>query len=52
MVDEGHRLKNSACKLNTELKAYKADARLLLTGELGLCERSALKGRPSENSVG
>jgi hypothetical protein len=32
IVDEGHRLKNAACKLNGELRMYKADHRLLLTG--------------------
>ncbi len=32
VVDEGHRLKNSGCKLNAELKQYKAAHRLLLTG--------------------
>ena len=28
----GHRLKNAGCKLNLELKRYKAKHRLLLTG--------------------
>jgi SNF2 family DNA or RNA helicase len=32
IVDEGHRLKNAACKLNGELRAYSAAHRLLLTG--------------------
>lgn len=32
VVDEGHRLKNAGCKLNAELKHYKAKCRLLLTG--------------------
>jgi SNF2 family DNA or RNA helicase len=32
VVDEGHRLKNSACKLNAELRAYSTSHRLLLTG--------------------
>ncbi|ORY81644.1 hypothetical protein LY90DRAFT_375786, partial [Neocallimastix californiae] len=32
IVDEGHRLKNYNCKLFRELKAYKTDNRLLLTG--------------------
>ena len=31
-VDEGHRLKNAGCKLNAELRHYKAHGRLLLTG--------------------
>ena len=31
-MDEGHRLKNAACKLNAELRAYSAAHRLLLTG--------------------
>jgi SNF2 family DNA or RNA helicase len=35
VVDEGHRLKNAACKLNAELRAYSTQHRLLLTG--GLC---------------
>lgn len=34
IVDEGHRLKNPDCKLNREMKRYKADHRLLLTGKL------------------
>ena len=33
VLDEGHRLKNAACKLNTELRAYSATHRLLLTGD-------------------
>ncbi len=32
IVDEGHRLKNTGCKLNRELKAYRTQHRLLLTG--------------------
>jgi len=32
IVDEGHRLKNYNCKLFRELKLYKTDNRLLLTG--------------------
>ena len=32
VLDEGHRLKNAACKLNAELRLYKTDHRLLLTG--------------------
>lgn len=32
VVDEGHRLKNAACKLNAELRAYDTQHRLLLTG--------------------
>jgi len=32
IVDEGHRLKNYNCKLFRELKSYKTDNRLLLTG--------------------
>lgn len=32
IVDEGHRLKNAGCKLATELKHFKADNRLLITG--------------------
>ncbi|PRW58677.1 chromatin structure-remodeling complex SYD-like isoform X1 [Chlorella sorokiniana] len=32
VVDEGHRLKNAGCKLNAELKGYRTDHRLLLTG--------------------
>jgi SNF2 family DNA or RNA helicase len=34
VVDEGHRLKNVGCKLATELKLFKADNRLLITGNL------------------
>lgn len=34
-LDEGHRLKNAACKLNAELRTYRADHRLLLTGGRG-----------------
>jgi len=32
VVDEGHRLKNMECRLIKELKQYKTDNRLLLTG--------------------
>ncbi|KAK9827652.1 hypothetical protein WJX81_004004 [Elliptochloris bilobata] len=32
IIDEGHRLKNAGCKLNMELRRYKAKHRLLLTG--------------------
>ncbi|KAK2079294.1 hypothetical protein QBZ16_002985 [Prototheca wickerhamii] len=32
IIDEGHRLKNAKCKLNTELRAFTAEHRLLLTG--------------------
>lgn len=32
IIDEGHRLKNLNCRLIRELKAYKSDNRLLLTG--------------------
>ena len=32
IIDEGHRLKNSGCKLNSELAHYRATNRLLLTG--------------------
>eukprot|EP00798_Chlamydomonas_sp_ICE-L_P010150 gene10150-8053_t len=32
VVDEGHRLKNSNCKLSTEMRGYKSSSRLLLTG--------------------
>ena len=34
VIDEGHRLKNSACKLNAELQRYHTKHRLLLTGVL------------------
>lgn len=33
VVDEGHRLKNSECKLAAEMRLYKSDSRLLLTGK-------------------
>ncbi|KAL4430828.1 hypothetical protein ABPG75_006084 [Micractinium tetrahymenae] len=39
-VDEGHRLKNAGCKLNAELRTYRAGHRLLLTGT------------PLQNSIG
>ena len=32
VVDEGHRLKNTNCKLMAELKTYRCSNRLLLTG--------------------
>jgi SNF2 family DNA or RNA helicase len=32
IIDEGHRLKSAECKLNAELKHYKARSKLLLTG--------------------
>lgn len=32
IVDEGHRMKNAGCKLNMEMKFYKATSRLVLTG--------------------
>ncbi|GAQ90018.1 putative SNF2 family N-terminal domain containing protein [Klebsormidium nitens] len=32
IIDEGHRIKNANCKLNTDLKQYSARNRLLLTG--------------------
>lgn len=32
IIDEGHRIKNANCKLNTDLKHYSAKNRLLLTG--------------------
>ena len=34
IIDEGHRLKNSECKLNVSLKVYSTQHRLLLTGLL------------------
>ncbi len=34
IIDEGHRLKNSKCKLNFVLKEYRTQHRLLLTGLL------------------
>ena len=34
IVDEGHRLKNGACKLNACLRQYSTKHRLLLTGQL------------------
>ncbi len=33
VVDEGHRLKNGACKLNACLRQYTTRHRLLLTGQ-------------------
>ncbi len=43
IIDEGHRLKNSECKLNQELRHYKSRARLLLTGgpQAGCCHGAA-----------
>lgn len=32
IIDEGHRIKNASCKLNSELKHYQSSHRLLLTG--------------------
>uniref|UniRef100_A0A2P2ME21 Chromatin structure-remodeling complex protein SYD n=1 Tax=Rhizophora mucronata TaxID=61149 RepID=A0A2P2ME21_RHIMU len=32
IIDEGHRIKNASCKLNTDLKHYQSFHRLLLTG--------------------
>lgn len=32
IVDEAHRLKNSSCKLNREMRCYRSHSRLLLTG--------------------
>ncbi|CAH9083032.1 unnamed protein product [Cuscuta epithymum] len=32
IIDEGHRIKNASCKLNAELKLYRSNHRLLLTG--------------------
>lgn len=34
MVDEGHRLKNATCCLSTKLRTFKAEGRLLLTGNV------------------
>jgi len=34
IIDEGHRLKNSNCKLNSVLNKYNSQHRLLLTGVL------------------
>ncbi len=34
IIDEGHRLKNSKCKLNSVLNEYRTQHRLLLTGVL------------------
>ena len=36
MIDEGHRLKNSDCKLSVELRSYRSTSRLLLTGAEGM----------------
>lgn len=38
VVDEGHRLKNAACKLHAHLRAYRCRQRLLLTGRPRGCE--------------
>ena len=35
VIDEGHRLKNAACKLTAVLRQYRAPHRLLLTGAAG-----------------
>lgn len=32
IVDEGHRLKNMDCKLMQEIKRYRSESRLILTG--------------------
>ncbi|WOK94287.1 hypothetical protein Cni_G02989 [Canna indica] len=32
IIDEGHRIKNASCKLNSDLKHYQSAHRLLLTG--------------------
>ncbi|XP_062108563.1 chromatin structure-remodeling complex protein SYD [Humulus lupulus] len=32
IIDEGHRIKNASCKLNSDLKHYQSSHRLLLTG--------------------
>lgn len=32
ILDEGHRIKNSKCRLNAELKLFKTKHRLLITG--------------------
>lgn len=32
IIDEGHRIKNASCKLNSELRHYQSNHRLLLTG--------------------
>lgn len=45
ILDEGHRLKNAGCKLNSELAHYRATSRLLLTGKAGA--RQEMKGRRS-----
>ena len=34
VVDEGHRLKNATCCLSTKLRTFKAEGRLLLTGNV------------------
>lgn len=50
IIDEGHRLKNSACKLNTVLKGFKTKHRLLLTGvtlSLLLCFLVSVKVDPN-----
>ena len=45
-MSTGHRLKNAGCKLNVELKRYKAKHRLLLTG-MPACWRSNLMSEQS-----
>ena len=32
IIDEGHRIKNASCKLNADLKHYRSNHRILLTG--------------------
>ena len=41
VVDEGHRLKNGACKLNACLQQYSTKHRLLLTGHLSVTQPRA-----------
>jgi hypothetical protein len=41
IVDEGHRLKNSNCKLNAALKCFTTKHRLLLTGVLAAAGRAS-----------
>ncbi|KDD73438.1 SNF2 family domain-containing protein, partial [Helicosporidium sp. ATCC 50920] len=44
VVDEGHRLKNAACKLHAHLRAYRCRQRLLLTGR-ARCSNSLMEMR-------
>ena len=45
VIDEGHRLKNSECKLSAELKCYTSSSRLLLTGgSVGRGKRQGVGG--------